>query len=287
MQNTARDTQPVLWSDIETAIGANSRRNMKLESISGVSQITESVASISWMPVGWKYAGNEFCATPISIALMGSDPLYEISAPNVRRGLEKDAATELATEFDSLYAKYAGRTRGWIKSHLQLELGKWAGGATDVPFDWTSLLDKKKVLSSLLDIVCVKYGIRIAVWWSEHKKLTLWPLLESDDESWASAPIINVEVLISGEAHVLLSPDGDNRIKPATWATLFKTIGEWQWIRPCTSPGLSTKTLAELRADYAEVAGDVMAANLPKKIDKETLSNIIYKHDWMSLRLLA
>jgi hypothetical protein len=218
---------------------------------------------------------------------MGSDPLYEISAPNVRRGLEKDAATELATEFDSLYVKYAGRTRGWIKSHLQLELGKWAGGATDVPFDWTSLLDKKKVLSSLLDIVCVKYGIRIAVWWSDHKKLTLWPLLESDDESWASAPIINVEVLISGEAHVLLSPDGDNRIKPAMWTTLFKTIGEWQWVRPCTSPGLSTKTLAELRADYAEVAGDVMAANLPKKIDKETLSNIIYKHDWMSLRLAA
>jgi len=286
MHNTARDTQPVSWTDIENAIATNTRKGLRLETVSLVPQITTVAAPVAWMPSGWKYASNDFCATPISVALMASDPLYEVSAANTRRGLEKDSATELANGFDEMYNKFSGRSRGWIKSHMGTELGKWAGGATNVPFDWTSLLDKKKVLSALLDIVCMKYGIRFAVWWSDHKKLTVWPLTESDDESWVSAPIVIVEVLVSGEAHVLLSPDGDLRIKPILWASLFKTIGEWQWVRPCTSPGLSTKTLTELRADYAEVAGPAMASALPKKVDKETLSNIIYRHDWMSVRLL-
>ena len=113
----------------------------------------------------------------------------------------------------------------------------------------------------------------------------MWPLQESHDEAWLNAPILNVEVLSSGEAHVILNPEGDARIRPQFWASLFKTIGEWQWTRPGTSPGLSTKTLTELRADYAEMAGEIMATTLPKKIDKETLSNLIYRHDWMNVRL--
>ena len=285
MQNTARDTQPVSFSDVEQAIRSNPKRNMKLESITSIHPVVSTIDSILWMPKGWVYAKSDFCASPISLALMATDPLYEISAINTKRGLEKDAATELAHEFDSLYSKYNGRTRGWVKTNLNTELGKWAGGATDAPFDWTSLLEKKKVLSALLDIVCVKYAIRIAVWWSEYKKLTVWPLQESDDESWAKAPILNVEVLSSGEAHVILNPDGDARIKPTVWMALFKTIGEWQWTRPGTSPGLSTKTLTELRADYSEMAGETMALTLPKKLDKDTLSNIIYRYDWMNLRL--
>jgi hypothetical protein len=287
MQNTARETQPVLFSDVEQAIYCNPKRGLKLDAIVCVQPILSTADSISWMPKGWVYAKSDFCASPISMALMATDPLYEISAKNTKRSLEKDAATELALEFDALYSKYNGRTRGWIKTTLNTELSKWASGATDAPFDWTSLLEKKKVLSALLDIICVKYAIRIAVWWSEHKKLTIWPLQESDDEAWANAPILNVEVLSSGEAHVILNPEGDARVKPSIWATLFKTIGEWQWVRPGTSPGLSTKTLGELRADYAEIAGENMASVLPKKIDKDTLSNIIYRHDWMNVRLLS
>jgi len=285
MQNTARDTQPVSFSEVEQAIRSNPRRGLRLETITNIQPVVSTTDSISWMPKGWAYAKSDFCATPISLALMATDPLYEISAINTKRSLEKEAATELALEFDSLYSKYNGRTRGWIKTTLNTELGKWAGGATDAPFDWTSLLEKKKVLSALLDIVCVKYAIRIAVWWSDHKKLSVWPLQESGDEAWANAPIVNVEVLTSGEAHVLLNPEGDMRIKPLIWTALFKTIGEWQWTRPGTSPGLSTKTLTELRADYAELAGESMASNLPKKLDKDTLSNIIYRYDWMNLRL--
>lgn len=285
MQNTARETQPVSYLEVHQAILGNPRRSLKLETISSIHPVVCKEDSISWMPKGWVYAKSDFCASPISLALMATDPLYEISAINTKRGLEKDAASELAIEFDSLYSKYNGRTRGWIKTTLNTELNKWAGGATDAPFDWTSLLEKKKVLSALLDIVCVKYAIRIAVWWSEHKKLTVWPLQESDDEAWLNAPILNVEVLSSGEAHVILNPEGDARIRPQFWGALFKTIGEWQWTRPGTSPGLSTKTLSELRADYAEMAGEIMATTLPKKIDKDTLSNLIYRHDWMNVRL--
>jgi hypothetical protein len=290
MQSTVRDTQPVSWSDIDKVISMNPHRNMTLDPIRG--ECAESVKDIdadavNWMPAGWTYADSSFLATPISIALMASDPLYEISATNVRRSLEKEGSTELAEKFDDMYSKHGGRTRGWAKTAMNSELTQWAAGATERPFDWTALLDKRKILSALLDITCVKYGIRIAIWWSQHKKLSLWPLQESvDDVSWESAPIINIEVLTSGEAHVLVNPDGDIKVKAASWLNLFKTIGEWQWTRPATAPTIGTRTLAELKEEYGMVAGEKALASLPKKIDKDSVAVLIYKHEWVEGRLL-
>ena len=286
MQNTARDTQPVSWSDIEQVIKMNPHRKRCVDPIRPeIGAIQEEVANpVTWLP-GWTYAPATFKATPIGLALMATDPLHEISAVNTRREIEKESATELANSFDEMYAKHNGRGRGWVKTATSAELSQWSAGATEVPFDWTALLDKRKILSALIDLVCVKYGIRIAVWWSEHKKLCMWPIYESDDSSWDSAPILNIEVLTSGEAHVLLSPDSDIRSKPAVWANLFKTIGEWQWVRPSTSGSIAGKTLTDLKAEYAGIAGESAASLLPKKIDKETLANVIYRHQCLEMRL--
>jgi hypothetical protein len=289
MQSTVRDTQPVSWSDIDKVISMNPHRNMTLDPIRRecAESVTASADAVNWMPDGWTYADSSFLATPVSIALMASDPLYEISATNVRRSLEKEGSTELAEKFDEMYVKHGGRSRGWVKTAMNSELTQWAAGATERPFDWTALLDKRKILSALLDITCVKYGIRIAVWWSQHKKLSLWPLHESvDDLSWESAPIINIEVLTSGEAHVLVNPDGDIKVKAASWLNLFKTIGEWQWTRPATAPTIGSRTLTELKEEYGIVAGEKALASLPKKIDKDTVAVLIYKHEWVEGRLL-
>jgi hypothetical protein len=284
MQNTARDTQPVSWSDIEAAIKSNPHRKRCAEAICpDAVPIEEQTKSVAWLP-GWTYANANFKATPISLVLMATDPLYEISAINTRREMERESATELANEFDALYAKHNGRGRGWVKTATSTELAQWAGGATDIPFDWTNLLEKRKILSALLDLVCVKFGVRIAIWWSEHKKLCVWPVVESDDSSWDSAPILNIEVLTSGEAHVLMNADNDIRVKPAVWTALFKTIGEWQWVRPSTSGSIGGKTLTDLKAEYAGIAGENQVAALPKKIDKETLANVIYRYQCMDVR---
>lgn len=288
MQGTVRDTQPVSWTDIEHAISSNPHRRRTLEPITTTSAQSETDAKVvEWMPKGWTYANSSFFATPISIALMATDPLYEISSTNTRRSMEKEAATELAEKFDEMYAKYNGRTRGWTKTAMGSELTQWAAGATERPFDWTSLLDKRKILSALIDITCTKYGIRLAIWWSEHKKLSIWPLQEADEVAWESAPILNIEVLTSGEAHVLVNPDGDIKVKPTLWTKLFKTIGEWQWVRPATAPSISTRTLTELKAEYSEIAGEKAAESLPKKVDKETVAMLIYKYNWTNIRLLA
>jgi hypothetical protein len=286
MQNTARDTQPVSWSEIEQVIKMNPHRKRCVEAIvpgSCAVADDDTKVSVAWLP-GWTYANANFKATPISLALMATDPLYEISALNTRREMERESATELASEFDAMYAKHNGRSRGWVKTATSVELSQWAGGATEVPFDWTNLLEKRKILSALLDLVCVKFGIRMAIWWSEHKKLGIWPIYESDDSSWASAPILNIEVLTSGEAHVLMNKDYDIRVKSDTWRDLFKTIGEWQWIRPSTSGSIGGKTLTELKADYGLIAGEQAVATLPKKIDKETLANLTYRYQCMDIR---
>jgi hypothetical protein len=283
-QNTARDAQPVSWEQIEAVITANSRRTFGLHDINiGVENgIRES--SVPWLPDGWTYANSEFRATPLSLALMATDPLYEISSQNIRRSLEKEAGMELALEFDTLYTKYNGRTRKWVKSHMNVQLGNAAAGATDQPFNWTGVLDNTKVLSAVLDIICVKYGIRIAIWWSEHKKLSLWPIEEATNVQ-NDTPIMNIEVLTSGEAHVLKGPNSDCKIKPSQWLALFKTIGEWQWIRPSTCPSITGTTLGDLRSEYSELVGVTIADRLSKKIDKDTLANLIYKTKWTELQL--
>jgi len=268
----------------------NPHRNMKFEQIK--TDTADTIKTyvdadiITWMPKGWTYADSSFLATPISIAIMATDPLYEISPKNTRRSMEKEASIELAEKFDEMYTKYNGRGRGWVKTAMNSELTQWAAGSTEKPFDWTALLDKRKILSALIDITCVKYGIRLAVWWSQHKKLSLWPLHESDDISWDSAPIINIEVLSSGEAHVLVNPEGDTKVKPVLWANLFKTIGEWEWTRPATAPSIGSRTLSELKTEYSEVAGQDALQSLPKKIDKDTIAVLIYKYNWMHERLV-
>jgi hypothetical protein len=282
--NNIRDSQPVSWEQIEAVINSNSRRFADLEDINtGVENgIRES--AVPWLPEGWTYANSEFRATPLSLALMATDPLYEISSPNIRRSLEKEAGMEMSLEFDDLYNKHNGRLRKWVKSHLNIHLGNAAAGATDQPFNWTGLLDSIKVLSAVVDIICVKYNIRIAIWWSEHKKISLWPIEESEHVQ-NDTPIMNIEVLTSGEAHVLKGPNSDPKIKPAQWLSLFKTIGEWQWVRPLTCPSLSGKTATELRSEYAELVDTSTMERLSKKIDKDTLANLIYKTKWLELQL--
>lgn len=287
MQGTVRDTQPVSWNDIEKVLLLNPNRNRTLDviTLNGSNSGKKDATPVNWMPEGWTYADSSFLATPISIALMATDPLYEISAVNTRRSMEKEASSELAENFDDMYNKHNGRGRGWVKTQMNIELTQWAAGATERPFDWTSLLDKRKILSALIDITCVKYGIRLAIWWSEHKKLSLWPLNESDDASWHSAPILNIEVLTSGEAHVLVNPEGDTKVKPQLWSNLFKTIGEWQWTRPATAPSISARTLTELKAEYGELVGEDFLSTLPKKIDKDSVAVLIYKYNWINIRL--
>ena len=290
MQTTVRDTQPVSWNDIDKVISMNPHRNMRFDTIKMEKADTiktyVDADVVNWMPKGWTYADSSFLATPISMAIMATDPLYEISSTNTRRSMEKEASTELAEQFDNMYVKHNGRGRGWVKTAMNSELTQWAAGATERPFDWTALLDKRKILSALIDITCVKYCIRIAVWWSQHKKLSVWPLQESDDVSWDSAPIINVEVLTSGEAHVLVNPEGDTKVKPILWVNMFKTIGEWEWVRPATAPSIGSRTLAELKAEYGEIAGENELASLSKKIDKDTVAVLIYKYNWIQGRLL-
>jgi hypothetical protein len=94
-----------------------------------------------------------------------------------------------------------------------------------------------------------------------------------------------VKVEASGEAHIILNPDGQVNVKPVVWTPLFVTIGEWHWMPPCTSPGLSTKTLSEMKSEYAEIAGEAMVNTLPKKIDKATLASVIYRYQWLNDRL--
>jgi len=283
--DTVRDTQPVSYEQIEAVLMNNPRRMIDLIDINTSLENGLKESNIPWLPEGWTYANSDFRATPLVLTLMATDPLYEISSENIRRSLEKEAASELALEFDSLYEKYNGRTRKWIKSHLNVELGNAAAGATDQPFNWTGLLENNKVLSAVIDIICVKYGVRIAVWWSEHKKLSLWPIEESEYVD-NDTPIMNIEVLTSGEAHVLKGPNSDCKIKPTQWLTLFKTIGEWQWVRPSTSPSISGKTITELRSEYTELVGPDVAERLSKKIDKDSLANIIFKTKWIEMRLV-
>ena len=76
------------------------------------------------------------------------------------------------------------------------------------------------------------------------------------------------------------------RVRSAEWMKVFETIGEWQWTRPSTWPSIGSKSLADLKTEFSELAGEDRLTALPKRIDKETLANVIYRYQWMEMRLV-
>ena len=132
---------------------------------------------------------------PLRIGMEQRDLMYSMAGPAQRTAMECEEARRLEEALPLLYRSQGGRSRGWTLSGLEPMLKPRCATGTDPKalraakaiFNW-DLEDKGS--SAFFDFVCVAKQIRVAVWNSSKKIITLYPA--ADQPQTAPLPLYHL-----------------------------------------------------------------------------------------------
>lgn len=246
--------ESVPWANLATAIQANTARHTGL----GLGGAASSVASlptespvVAWMGSGAGWTEDTSMTVPdaVALSLWIRDPLYRTATPSVRRAMETEEATALLNASESAWKEHNGRVRGWVRKHLEEDLRARSGSADPFPDFWEAVRTQRRT-ALLLDYICVMRSLRIALWWPEHKSVTVVPA--------ASAPGVGPTtpiVQLNGTSGRVLLGAGNTgfAIPPLTWANsvLGSADPEIQWTPPATIAASGSMTVAQIQEAIA------------------------------------
>lgn len=119
---------------------------------------------------------------PIVIGIEERDILYTGVSKRGKHQMECEEAQNLEGMLSDLYKSQGGRSRGWTKSGLDLMIKPRCASGGNIKeldrakqaFTWQLVGDNKEH-SAFLDFVCVAKKIRIAVWFTEEKRILVYP----------------------------------------------------------------------------------------------------------------
>jgi len=228
----------VSWTEIEAAIKANPQRDVRLQAGAASTSITAlpSDTQLGWLQ-GWSEDTTCTIADAVSFALWVREPLYRIAAGPIRRSMEMEEASWLLHASEAAWKQHNGRVRGWVRKHLEEDLRLRAGGGSEAPDAWESIRTTKRA-ALLLDYVCVMRGLRVALWWPDHKAVTVVPLTSSDTQ-------ITQLNCVSGR--ILLGPSSESVVPGITWpALLLKASSDYVWAPPASAPSIGAQTVAQI-----------------------------------------
>lgn len=121
---------------------------------------------------------------PLCIGITQRDPMYAIATPAVKKSIEAEEARILEAKLSDLYKCEAGRSRGWVKTHIEAFLiPRAASGSqfvgSNTGFEWSKIWTDKQT-SAILDYICLAKNIRLAVWKDDVYEIGLWPAADSN-----------------------------------------------------------------------------------------------------------
>lgn len=238
----------VPWASMVAAIQTNPKRDASLGlggAASAVAAMPADMATLDWMGGNWTEDTTLTVADAISLSLWIRDPLYRTASAGVRRAMEAEEATALLNASETAWRENNGRVRGWVRKHLEEDLRGRSGSADPVPDFWESVRTQRRA-ALLLDYVCVMRQIRIALWWPEHKTVTVVPA--------ASASAAQVTQLNATSGRILLGPTGETSVPTLRWATEVLRLGvEMVWTPAATISAMSSMTVAQIQEAIALV----------------------------------
>jgi hypothetical protein len=237
------------WSEIAAAIQANAQRDARLQGGAASSSITmlPPDVSLTWLP-GWTEDTTFMVTDAVSLALWVRDPLYRVASSVIRRSMEMEEAASLLHASEIAWKQYNGRARGWVRKHLEEDLRLRAGGGDPLPDAWEAIRTTKRP-ALLMDYVCIMRGLRAALWWPEHKAVTVAPLTLSTSDNGGvqiSCQVSQVVQLNCQSGHMLLGPSAEFSTPGPTWNTLLVT-SEFTWAPPLSSPSIGSHTVAQIQ----------------------------------------
>lgn len=249
----------VSWGEINEAIQANSRRNTPLER--GTSASSSVVAmpapeAVAWLP-GWSEDTTFTVADVVSFSLWISDPMYQSATASVRRIMETEEATVLLNGMEEAWKSLNGKSRGWVRKHLEEDLRTRSAGADPSADSWETLRTVKRA-AQLADYICVVRNIRIALWWPTAVSVSVIPLSGVSTDKIVQ---LNCE-----SGHVLVGSDGSFRIAAAAWPSILDVAASAVaaaslapvWTRPLCAPSVGSMTVGQIHERLAEVAGPLV-----------------------------
>ena len=138
---------------------------------------------------------------PIAIGVELSDVLYTGSSAQTKHTMECEEAQRIEGLLAELYKSQGGRSRGWTKGGLETWIKpRCASGGNireldraKVAFTWQLVCDDK-AMSAFLDFLCVAKKIRVAIWFSEEKRVVVYPAADYvEAEPIESYPLFHVD----------------------------------------------------------------------------------------------
>lgn len=234
MQST-REVVP--WAALSDAIRANPTRSSAPTTLKKGTSVP-ALTTLTWLP---NWSEDTTCTVPdvVSFVLWVKDPLYRATTPSSRRTMEMEEAASLLLDLDSLWKQHNGRSRGWVRKHIEEDLRLRAGGGDPLVDFWTGVREKKRT-ALLMDYVCVVRGLRVAVWWASASKVTLYPMLGG------SGPVAQ----LNGEAARMLVRASGFTTTAAETPALLMSGRDISWAPPTSVS--ATQTMTEMTAELAQ-----------------------------------
>jgi hypothetical protein len=192
---------------------------------------------VSWISGGWTEDASFTVTDPVSFSLWVRDPLYRIATPTIRRSMEMEEAAFLLHGSETAWKQHNGRTRSWIRKHLEEDLRLRAGGGDPAPDAWEAIRTTKRA-ALLLDYVCIVRGLRVALWWPDLKAVTVVPL------SGSTAPAVAQLNCLS--SRMLIGPAGELSVPAVTWPSLLFKAADIVWAPPASAPSIGSNTVAQI-----------------------------------------
>ena len=240
------------WTEISHAIQENPNKNAigfaSALASGSISNIPPEI-TVQWLPDGWTEDSSTTIMDPISLVLWIRDPMYRIAAQNIRRSMEMEEASSLLHAYESAWILLNGKSRGWIRKHLEEDLRSRASGG-DPPIDtWNSIQTSKRA-ALLMDYICISKDIRVALWWKDT--VTVIPFTSIAGKAIAFTQI-NCQT-----GKILLASDGSSTISQKSWQSLLltKEANGYEWIPPACAPSLGSHTVAYIQSQILELGSD-------------------------------
>lgn len=165
----------VQWEDLLNAADCN-----PIQSIHSFGSATRSIlampkesSSSLTLPLeeGWKEEKSFTAPDVLALILWIENPLFRAATEEIRYEIKQELIDYLLTNMESLWKRYNGRARGWIRKHLEEELNKIRSQATSPLPLWD--LTRRSAL--FIDFIAVVKDVRISLWNSKDDTYLLIP----------------------------------------------------------------------------------------------------------------
>jgi hypothetical protein len=220
----------VRWEELKAAVDSNPNRQVRLRA-GGAAKSVGSIPADAHLPwiQGWTEDTTFTIQDAVSFVLWIRDPLYRSAAIAVRRAMEMEEAAALLHASEAAWKEHGGRTRGWVRKHLEEDLRDRAAGADPNPNAWETVRTVKRA-AHLVDYICTVRGLHMALWWPDHKAVTVIPAAPLAGD----APVVQLNCL---SARILLGPGSTGfRVRGPEWPAVLAQAPEIEWAPPASTP---------------------------------------------------